>query len=1432
MIKKQRVKSILLLFMILLTSFFTFLQINFFDSNMDPDKFDKDSEANIIPKTSIKGNASWWDKSYRSRQLINITNPYPVNFENYGLNFSFNYTERVAEGQMNSSLKDVRIIEYDSEGEPFIRKYYFQQDYPVDDIVTVWFDTNVSADTTEYDTYLYYGNDAVDIDSTYFMNKSSESKSDNFGWIKNGGFELENKTGTLINDITGWYWSDDVPNDVFSGYNPNTPPGVNYQHNLSVFTGQHEQVYKDDFSFKWGDTAHAVSDGGTGNDFMGTLYCTPFLVPKASGGSIGVRFWRNIRIFDNQNNKYFGYYTRISHYFSTDVNSHVSYPKTIYSEGYIEMWDSLVSDSTRKTYVEDHWGIEPDRNTDAGQLTGEVIIDLSEYEGEVIFLEFGMYSNWGDEIGKFAAFGQIDDVSFNYTLTTALNSDVEERMADVRVIVKDVDGRIVSNAKVSLVNYSLSEPIFDTQITSIDDGSAIFTGIDYDTYDIVVNYTIDYTGNETVVYNSSDPGGGEFVVSESTHIFEVEVDLWTIDFEIVDFGGEPLNYGYIEINYTKGGGFLDNLSLDPNGKATFRWKNQSKYYYKVYYDNDDYNLNPTALNESYINRSVYEQYDKYKDHPLYIKQLNLNPKSYPYFTVHQRVYTNGSLTELGNKKITNAHINISLLNPDCDFDSVRIYYIDKDNSTAGNLIYENTSYHISDEQDIINIDIRTPPIESANLKGDSYDVYGLLIEVEGQNSSLCDGVIKVNFTETCNIYNVTDLCKVNITIIDSVGAGVAGCIVKVNSTNRDGDFEVYLLTKDFTGVAFGQGNDELVLWYLKGYEYNFSLIFFGTHKDLIVNKSDQPFQIDKRYYFYNYTLTKPTNLIFEVWLGQDINASDFQTKFKDFSAPESVIWGQDVTVQVNFTLTENGWDSSEPVIPPADVFCYIKTTGPGSYIVQKHDMGPIGNGIFNVTFNSALLTAGNKGNLYSIIISGSKTGYSPPSNWSDSIFIDTFPTNISMHDYYDSFNEISEFSQTFGEFVNLSIKYSNLYTKVLLKGAILTYEWLNLDPVQFYEDPSNDGYYTAIIDTSIAETWGLKSIKIIAKLENFTTQTYVTSLSITERPTTLNGETDLVYISSKVWVEDPNPFEFLYHDVISEEIVGNLTTATFIWEKLYANGTRIPGVHGTGTLVQNENKTYILDFNTELKPVGYYYLYLTLQKQNYEAKSALINLEIMLRNFTATLDATGLKENNQIRVMQGDDIDFKIALWDETRAIDLENASVTLTIRNVDYMLQETTSGVYTLTFRTNEIDAFVTSQTFSGKITIHAANFTSEEILITVVVQMEEIFPGMPTFYFILITASIVGVVGSVVAYRVIQQARIPKHVKKIRKVKGYIKSKKNITESIAIPTKEKILAKLLGDDWKDIGLSIEEILGIEELKPKKPPIKDTRYKEGGEID
>jgi hypothetical protein len=423
------------------------------------------------------------------------------------------------------------------------------------------------------------------------------------------------------------------------------------------------------------------------------------------------------------------------------------------------------------------------------------------------------------------------------------------------------------------------------------------------------------------------------------------------------------------------------------------------------------------------------------------------------------------------------------------------------------------------------------------------------------------------------------------------------------------------------------------------------------------------------------------------------------------------------------------------------------------------------------------------------------------------------------------------YSAYYNELVNITIQYSIDGSGTPLNNAELSYEWLGLVAVTIFADPVNFGFFTFTINTSDAQSTGLKVISITASYENYTTQSdFLVYLNIFERKTTLNDQiADLVYLSSKIWIEDPKYFIFTYRDEGTNQIIGDLTLANYVWEELYANGTKVLGSQGSGSLSQNVNNTYTLDFKTDIRTLGYYFIYVTLKQDNYVQKNAFINIEIMPREFSMSFNDPQLGSNNQINVEQGTDIDFEISLWDDTRAIELVNATVKVNFRNIDYDFypDPIVNGIYIFTLETSNIDTFITAKTFIAKISFEADNFTTQEIRITITVKMEEIFPGMPTFYFILITASIIGVVGSLVAYRVIQQARIPKHVKKIRKVKSLIKSKKSISEIPSIPTKEQMISKMFGDDWKEIDLSLDKMLGIQDIKPLKLPKKEKTPKE-----
>jgi len=185
---KIRLTTTLILLMIVMSSVHVFspfqLSGPFSGSDNETENSETDSDVNPIetieePLTSALGNESWWDTSYLYRRLINITNPYAVNFTDYAVNVVFNYDELVQEGKMQEDLDDIRILE---EGVP--RSYYVARDYPLNGYATVFFDTNITENTPDLDTYIYFGNEDAE-------NAEAVIAGEAFGWVKNGNFELD-----------------------------------------------------------------------------------------------------------------------------------------------------------------------------------------------------------------------------------------------------------------------------------------------------------------------------------------------------------------------------------------------------------------------------------------------------------------------------------------------------------------------------------------------------------------------------------------------------------------------------------------------------------------------------------------------------------------------------------------------------------------------------------------------------------------------------------------------------------------------------------------------------------------------------------------------------------------------------------------------------------------------------------------------------------------------------------------------------------------------------------------------------------------------------------------------------------------------------------------------------------------------------------------
>ena len=1480
-IHKIRLKRVPLLLIILLMILFPTFLTNIFNltniSKSPREDARKNNDFDILNnvKLSVLGNDTWWDYSFQYRRLIQITNPYNLNFTNYGVGVSINYTQMRQENQIyQDDLDDIRVVEHG-----ILRNYYVAKDFPETGFATIYFDTDISQLATETDTYIYFGNDIVE-------SAEAINPSDSFGWIKNGDFELDVSTATKFEPY-GWNFSHNPVQEIMGKSNPSpdadSPSVGSYNFFVNKLTtapsdpDSAERLASGTYAYKWGAQDDILPDG-TVHDYAGTFFSYPFTVPIIGGGDIFLKAYRNARTWRFERPKNLGqinddgYFIRVLNgsdsKYNIDPDLHSDddifgsnfqhYAEALDGNAYwnnpARQWkdDSTLMDLSTHSIINDTYsniimGIPDDTYNPDGDFTGYVYINLTDYMGKKLFFEIGV---WGDEYDvvnqEKSAFFQVDDVGFNYTLTTSI-FQAQSHESSITVITRDVDGRIVPNAEVAVVNSTIAKGMPGYVVTSgltDSNGRATFNMVPNGYYNISVNYTLN--SQEIEVFNSYDSGTGPYYYNGISYTKEAELELWTIDFEIVDWDNIPLNLGYIEINESLGGNLIDILTLNSNGKATFRWQNVPSYYFSVYYDNDDYVGSPILLNESYIYRSDYAKSGtKFRSQSLWVNNTNTKLSGANSYSISEYLYTNGSSFEFGNKKIIK--FNVSLSNMVNQLTNVSIYYIDKDNTTGSgneNLIYFEDGYSPGEENDYIELDI--PYIINSKLESENFEVYGLQILVNGINFTQCDGIINVKTVETCNVYNRTDLARLNIRVIKKEsGIDVPyPALIKI-SDNSTGQPLVNLTSHlDRDGFAYTTITD-LPFWFLKDRTYNISINSLNiTNVDFNVTYLSPVNQwypaSSDGINSYNYTLYGGSSITFNLIFKVEVNLTNYVTAFFNASGTEEAFWGEDFTFSVNFYLTEDDGQTWNPITnPSASCTLYVRNVGSEINLITIEMGSGVGNGNFTETFNSNVLSAGGTFKYYTVKIRGTYPGYPDPNDESFLIKVKSIPTGISAHDY-DTLTTLPDQSYTayYDEIINITVKYSIEASGNPLDNSILSYTWIGQTPVNFYSDPQNTGFYTFTLNTADALTTGLKIITIAASLENYTNQeNFLIYLTILQRQTTLNGETDLVYMSPWIWVQDTHYFTFSYDDANTLNVLGDLTINSFSWYELDEFGDRILGNQGTGILIQNLNKTYYLDFDTELRHVGFYFLHITLQKENFVPRFAYISLEIRLREFEAIWDSTGKGTNNQVRVVQGKDIAFEIDLNDESRGnINLENAQVTLNIGGQDYSFVELSPAVYTYTFRTSNVDAFLTSKTFVGTITIEKANFTSEEIRVTIIVGMEEIFPGIPTFYFILITASVIGVVGSIIGYRVIQQARIPKHVKKIRKIKGAIKSKKKISESITIPSKAEMIAKLFGDDWKGLGLSINEALGIKELKSKKVPqkgkMKEDKLKDGGKIE
>jgi len=1225
------------------------------------------------------GEDPWWNVSYQWRQCINITNPGGYNLTDNIIKIQFNWKNLFDSGHLQENLNDIRIVE-----NGVIRNYYIKKDFPSVDLASVWFETNSTTESTEYDTYLYYGNNTVGRAKSYYMDHCPDG-------------------------IARWDFEEGSGNMAYDSMNNYDGTFVNMDSNNFISTPEIQGDYALTFDGVNEFIALNMSYNSPDPDYQATTLTGPIYQFTATAWVKINEHLGGWSILDFDRSEYFTFAAGEPGYRASD--GHVEFD-TSYNGGTNDFTGStnIDEDVPAAWYhcvVTFDYSLEFDKKVYVdGVLDAQVNAWNLIPVGDVAQTRFGFIGD-GSEATTFNGGrnshyfqGALDDVRyFDYALTDKeiewlanyypLDIDLlgeVERAATVTITVKDVDDRLVPGAEVALWNGTQILNISGiTSIITDSNGEVVFSRVLFGKYNITVNYTLISELYENVVYDSRDEIDAELEFKGLVVDTTVYADLWTIDFEVDDWDGDPFNYGYINVS-AGASEVLEKLILDSNGEATFRWVNRSSYNYTVFYDNEDYIVqNPTPLNFSTINR-------------------------------------------------------------------------------AGPMIY--------------------------------YE------------------------------YIKTSMSKLDILVIDNTGTEtVTGVTIKVEDTMGT---DIIELETDTTGYAYGDLTKDFGFWYKTGQTYNFTLWIVSMPQTFIVNTSDQP-KPPSITPWYNYSLEHKSTLVFQL----DLNFTQRIANFTSDGWDPSVNWGEDMSFWVLYESSNNSgqdWegDWNRQGFPTSATWAvYTKL---GQKILEQpmvQASGPTGN--FTITINSNFLSAGDGSEFYFALVSGYKPFWNNPDDVYFGFSVYAKSTGLTLHNYTSMPNELPknlgldyEISEYYGNFINISARFFDDVTNTALTPDTFTYDWDygtgSLEPGPIVE------YYTFGIDTSLATNVGKYRFDITASYENYSKIESFVYVNIISRPTTINGSSGLFYLSEDIFIFVAKNFTFDYIDVFSANPISNLDEKSFLLQKL-ENGVPIPGTTETGELVETVGNKFVLDLDTITRDDGEYSIIVTLNKLNYEHRIAIISLTIKKKIFHIQL-SDEFKGKSKIGIDSGASLRFTLALTDPNNgSVPVIGANLSITFKGKSYAFVDNGDGNYSINIP-KIADAFFLPATFTATITINREDFSSASIPITIVVNMHETF-GFPTFYLLMIVGAIVAVTASLAIYRTVQQARIPTFVKKARKMKKDIKSKKTISESLLYPSKEEYLVKQLGDRWDMLGLSLSKVLGIESKKKKTLPETPGEFKD-----
>ncbi|MHA2325773.1 MAG: hypothetical protein ACXACB_10255, partial [Promethearchaeota archaeon] len=471
-----------------------------------------------------------------------------------------------------------------------------------------------------------------------------------------------------------------------------------------------------------------------------------------------------------------------------------------------------------------------------------------------------------------------------------------------------------------------------------------------------------------------------------------------------------------------------------------------------------------------------------------------------------------------------------------------------------------------------------------------------------------------------------------------------------------------------------------------------------------------------------------------------------------------------------------------------------------------------GTGEYTFTFNISKYNLIG-GNFYDIRIIARRANYSLPAPLIIPFQVKVLTVELEVFNYttnikFPQYTILKYWNTTF----NLSLRFTEYATGLPISDASVSFTWEYGSGNIMPDNAKGPGFYSFLFDTGNATDIGAYTITFLANKQNYSTGSPSPNfiINIIKRPTELNSSTSVFYTSQRLYVKDSYNFIFDYIDVLTSQDITNADEVSYILQKLDDEGLPIPGVTVLGFLVESVDHKYILDLNTKTLRDGEYSIIVTIKKKNYELRTVIVSLTINKRVFGAILSI-----GQVVRIDSGGALEFQISLNDpNNNSVPVIGANIYIIFQGEKYDFTDEGDGNYSISVHVLA-DTFFAPETFIGTVYIEKANFTTTSYSITAVIKMEEILPGIPTFYFILVLSIALAFAGSIAGYRIIKYARIPEFVKKTLSIKKAIKKGKEISDSLLYRDKEVFVGEIVSEKWNKIGLSLESVFGVK-LKKK----------------